>query len=71
MKIAIGIAVVVLFAALMARAESPSVPLTSAASFNPDFVNTINTVPEPTSSNLAICGALALATAALRRFFKN
>jgi hypothetical protein len=44
----------------------PRAGILAVSAFDP-----IITVPEPTSSNLAICGALALATAALRRFFKN
>ena len=44
----------------------PRAGILAVSAFDP-----VITVPEPTSSNLAICGALALATTALRRFFKN
>jgi hypothetical protein len=35
------------------------------------FASVIANFPEPTSSNLAICGTLALATLAGRKFFKR
>ncbi len=45
----------------------PHAAIFGVSAFDP----VITPVPEPTSSNLAICGALALAASALRRFFKN
>jgi hypothetical protein len=45
----------------------PRAAILGVSAFDP----VIPVVPEPTSSNLAICGAFALATAALRKFFKN